>query len=376
MNPIKMVDLTTQYTRIHNEINTAVLQVLASGDYINGEAVRQFSEDLCAYTKAKYTIPCANGTDALQVALMSMDADPGDEVIVPAFTYAASAEVCALLGLTPVFVDVNPQTFNIDETKIEGAISAQTKAIMPVHLFGQCANMEKIMAIAKKYNLYVIEDNAQSIGAVYTFSNGDQKYSGTIGNAGAISFFPTKNLGCAGDGGALQTNDEKHAKLLGMIASHGQSKKYIHEVIGCNSRLDTVQAAILRVKLQHLDDYIAKRRWAAGLYREGLSGVEYLTLPYEESYTTHVYNQFTLQVKEGRRDALQDFLKEKGIPTVVYYPLPMHKQPAFLNQMRMGGEVKTAETLCKTALSLPMHTELEEEQIQYIVEQIKAYGKL
>ncbi|MDR0507880.1 MAG: DegT/DnrJ/EryC1/StrS family aminotransferase [Dysgonamonadaceae bacterium] len=373
MKAIQMVDLVTQYRKIQTEMDLAILDTVGSGHYINGEAVKEFASGLADYTGSKYAIPCANGTDALQIALMAMDLQPGDEAIVPAFTYAATAEAITLLKLKPVAVDVNPQTFNIDVNKIEEAVSPKTKVIIPVNLFGQTADMETIMQVARDRNLYVIEDNAQSIGSVYTFSNGTKKQAGTIGNVGILSFFPTKNLGCYGDGGALLTNDEELAVKLKMITLHGQSQKYRHEIIGCNSRLDTLQAAILNVKLPHLDSWIKARKKTATCYDSALSSLtDLLEIPYCIPSVDHVYNQYTLKIKQNR-DGLQKYLKEKGIPTTVYYPLPLHHQPAFKDKIRAGGDLRVSESLCKSALSLPMHTELDEEQIQYIISGIINY---
>ena len=374
MKPIQMVDLTTQYERIHKEIDRAALDVFRSGKYINGEPVSQLASELADYTGSKYVIPCANGTDALQIALMTLDLQPGDEVIIPAFTYAATAETIALLKLTPVLVDVDTQTFNIDVNKIAEAITSKTKAIIPVHLFGQTADMEPLIKIAQKYSLYVIEDNAQSIGSVYSFSDGTKKQAGTIGDIGTLSFFPTKNLGCYGDGGAMLTNNEELAQKLKMIASHGQSKKYTHEIIGCNSRLDTVQAAILQVKLRYLDQYIQARRDAACIYQSELtSNCNLIELPFCSSNSTHVYHQFTIKVKGNKRGGLSEYLREKDVPSMIYYPLPLHHQPAFKNRVKVGSDLSESEKLCRSVLSLPMHTELEEEQIQSITNHIKNY---
>jgi dTDP-4-amino-4,6-dideoxygalactose transaminase len=374
IKPIQMVDLTTQYERIQIEMDKALSDVLRSGKYINGDAVQAFAAKLSDYTGAKHVIPCANGTDALQIALMSLDLQAGDEVIVPAFTYVACVEAVALLKLKPVLIDINPQTFNIDVDKIEAAISPKTKAIIPVHLFGQTADMEPLLQIARKHGLYVIEDNAQSIGSVYTFSNETQKQAGTIGDIGTLSFFPTKNLGAYGDGGALLTNDDSLAQKLRMITIHGQSQKYIHEIIGCNSRLDTLQAAILSVKLPHLTSYILARRKAAMEYDAGLKSLpDLLEIPQHNLCSTHVYNQYTLKIKENQRDDLQKYLKGKGIPTTIYYPLPLHHQPAYTNRMKKGSDLSVSEQICKSVLSLPMHTELDEEQIGYIIEKITHY---
>ena len=373
MKAIQMVDLTTQYQRIQAEIDRAALDVIRSGRYINGEAVGKLAAGLSAYTGSEYVIPCANGTDALRIALAALDLQPGDEVIVPAFLYVAAAEAAVLLRLIPVAVDVHPRTFNIDVNRIEEAISPKTKAIIPVHLFGQTADMEPLMQIARRHGLFVIEDNAQSIGSVYTFSNGIQKQAGTIGDIGILSFFPTKNLGCYGDGGALTTNDKALAEKLRMMTIHGQSQKYVHQIVGCNSRLDTLHAAVLLVKSAYLDDYIHSRRKLASWYNAGLKLLNDLfETPYCIPESSHVYNQYTLIVKENR-DGLQQYLKEKGIPTTVYYPLPLHLQPAFKKRVRIAGDLKTSEKLCRSVLSLPMHTEVDGEQAQYIINQLIRY---
>ena len=372
-----MVDLTTQYEVIQKEIDTAVLNVLRSGKYINGDVVEEFARELAVYTRAKYVIPCANGTDALQIALMALDLQVGDEVIVPAFTYAATAEAIALLKLTPVLVDVNPQTFNIDVDKVKNAISPKTKAIIPVHLFGQPADMESLMKIAKKHKLYVIEDNAQSIGSTFEFSHGQKKQTGTIGDIGTLSFFPTKNLGCYGDGGALLTNNEALAQKMKMIASHGQSKKYTHQIIGCNSRLDTIQAAILKVKLFYLNQYIAARKQAAHSYNLNLCLFpDLLETPFNSAYSNHVYHQYTIQIKNNKRDDFQKYLNEKGIPTMIYYPTPLQNQLAFKEIVKIGSDLSVTNKLCESVLSLPMHTELDANQILYIVEQIANYEQI
>ena len=368
-----MVDLTTQYRRIKDEIDCAVLNVIGSGRYINGEAVGKLAAELAAYIGSEHVVPCANGTDALQIAMTALGLYAGDEVIVPAFTYAAAAEAVALLSLIPVAVDVHPRTFNIDVNKIEEAISPKTKAIIPVHLFGQTADMEPLMRIARRHNLFVVEDNAQSIGSVYTFSDGTQKQAGTIGDIGVLSFFPTKNLGCYGDGGALLTNDKALAKKLQMITIHGQSQKYVHQIVGCNSRLDTLQAAVLQVKLSYLDDYIRLRKKLASQYDAGLKSLrDRIETPYCIPKSNHVYNQYTLIVKENR-DGLQQYLKEKDIPTTVYYPLPLHFQPAFKDIVRIVGDLSVSEKLCRSVLSLPMHTETDDEQTQYIIHQLTKY---
>jgi dTDP-4-amino-4,6-dideoxygalactose transaminase len=374
MKAIQMVDLTTQYGRIQKQLDEAVSEVIRSGKYINGEAVGSLAAELSACLRVKHLIPCANGTDALQMALMALDLRPGNEVIVPAFTYVAAVEVIALLKLTPVLVDVHPRTFNLDVDKTEAAISSRTKAIIPVHLFGQTADMEPLMRIAKKYGLYIVEDNAQSIGSYYTFPDGEQKAAGTIGDIGTLSFFPTKNLGGYGDGGALLTNNDELARKLKMIATHGQSRRYFHEIVGCNSRLDTLQAAIIRTKLPYLDTYIQARRKAAEVYDAGLEALaDRLETPYCIPASTHVYHQYTLKIKHGKRDGLQQYLKAHGIPAMLYYPLPIHRQPAFKDFVKTGGDLSESEKLCQSVLSLPMHTELDDEQLQYIISQIVNY---
>jgi dTDP-4-amino-4,6-dideoxygalactose transaminase len=359
---------------MRTKMNAAISKVARSGDYINGEAVKDFSSNLAAYTGAKYVIPCANGTDALQIALMALGLQPGDEVIVPNFAYVAAAEAVALLRLTPVPVDVDPETFNIDVQKITNSLSLKTKAIIPVHLFGQCSDMAPILKIAKENALYVIEDNAQSIGSVYTFPSGERLQAGTIGDIGTLSFFPTKNLGCYGDGGALLTNNEELAQKMQMVASHGQTTKYQHELIGCNSRLDTLQAAILDVKLPFLDEYIQARQQTAQAYNKALEARSDLyEIPKCIAASTHVYHQYTLKVKLDKRDALQQYLKKRKTPTVIYYPTPLHRQPAFRGVIRIGSDLGETEKLCKAALSLPIHPELTEEQIRYITDLLVNY---
>jgi len=371
---IQQVDLVTQYFRIQKEIDEAILQCLCSGEYINGKEVGIFARNLAGYTGVQYVIPCANGTDALQMALMALDLQPGDEVIVPAFTYAAAAEVVALLKLTPVLVDVDSETFNMDVEKFRNAITNKTKAVIPVHLFGQTCDMQPVLETCKQYGIAVVEDNAQSIGSVYTFSNGHKLQAGTMGNIGTFSFFPAKNLGCYGDGGAMLTNDESLAKRLKMIATHGQSRKYHHDVIGCNSRLDTLQAAILNVKLKYLDDFIEARQQAAAYYDEQLRALsDCIVLPAVSHYSTHVYHQYTIQIKQGKRDELKQFLLEKDIPSMVYYPLPLHHQKAFKDIIRIGSDLSQSEQLTQSVLSLPMHTELNREQQDYIIGSIKQF---
>lgn len=367
-----MVDLRRQYQCLKEELDTAVQSVVESGAYINGPQVKEFANQLGDYLDVPHVIPCANGTDALQIALMALDLKPGDEVIVPAFTYAAAAEAVVLLGLIPVPVDVVPRTFNMDASKIEKAISRQTKAIIVVHLFGQSCDMESIQVIAKRYKLYLIEDNAQSIGAEYLFKDGSRKKVGTIGDIGTTSFFPTKPLACFGDGGAMITSDPDLALRCRMIASHGQEQKYHHKIIGCNSRLDTVQAAVLGVKLRYMDAFTASRAEKAKLYDEHLGFVSNVAIPLRSGFSTHVYHQYTLLIQNGKRDALQAWLKEKGIPSIIYYPLPLHQQEAFKWCIRLSVELTEAEKLCKSVLSLPMHSELTEEEQLYIIDAVKA----
>ena len=381
---IKMVDLVGQYLKIKDEVDAQMQKVINAAQFINGAKCKDFSANLAGYTGAAHAITCANGTDALQIALMSLGLQRGDEIIVPAFTYVATAEVIALLGLVPVLVDVEWDTFNIDPEKIEEAITPRTKAIVPVHLFGQCANMGRIMEIAAKHNLYVVEDNAQAIGAQWkgVLQGRENPKSGTIGNVGCTSFFPSKNLGCFGDGGAMFTNDEALAERLHCIANHGQKVKYHHSIIGCNSRLDTLQAAVLDVKLKYLDEYISSRQSAAEYYLQELASVEGIELPVTADYTTHVYHQFTLKVRDGRRDALKEFLAKREIPSMIYYPLPLQRQEAFLPIAKVAGGAPALEgegvlgnsiELSGRVLSLPMHTELTEEQLHYICKAIKAF---
>lgn len=368
---IQMVDLRNQYRRIQHEINEAIQEVVESAAFINGPEVTIFAQSLEEYIGAKVT-PCANGTDAIQIALMALGFERGDEIIVPAFTYAAAIEAIALLGLVPVFADVDQSTFNIDTKSIEYLITDKTKAILPVHLFGQCADMGNILTLAKDRGLYVIEDNAQSMGANYIFSGGNVQKAGTIGDIATTSFFPTKTLGCFGDGGAIISRNEALSKKCKMIANHGQSKKYIHETIGCNSRLDTLQAAILNVKLKHLDHFIQLRCQAANQYNEELSSIDALVIPKKSEFSTHVFHQYTIKLDASLRDELKDFLFSKGIPSMVYYPLPLHKQKAYQSYYK-NQDLTSSELLCKEALSLPMHTELNEGQVSYITNTIKKF---
>ena len=375
MKGLQMVDLQTQYQQIKPEIDAAIARVLQKGVFIGGEEVQAFATELGQYLGAAHVIPCANGTDALQIALMALGLQPGDEVITPSFTYIATTEVIALLGLTPVFVEVDPNTFCIDPTAIESAITPRTKAIVPVHLYGQAANMEAIMQLAHKYQLFVVEDNAQAIGAHYTFADSTQVQTGTIGHIGCTSFFPSKNLGCYGDGGALYTQDAQLAEKIKMIANHGQKVKYVHEVVGCNSRLDALQAAILRVKLQKLNSYIAARQAVAAAYDAAFQDVSGLSIPARNSCSTHVFHQYTLKVHSGQREALQQHLQALGVPTMIYYPIPAHKQHMFAQFGVSNLNLPVSEVLCTEVLSLPIHTEMLPEQQQYIIESVLSFFK-
>lgn len=372
---IQMVDLKGQYNKIKTEVDQAVISCISSSAFINGPAVKEFQANLESYLGVKHVIPCANGTDSLQIAMMALELKPGDEVICPAFTYVATAEVIGLLGLTPVMVDVDPNTFNLTANEVEKAITPKTKAIVPVHLYGQSCDMEAILALAKKYNLYVIEDNAQAIGADYTFSDGRKAKTGTIGHIGSTSFFPSKNLGCYGDGGALMTNDDTLAQKMRMIANHGQEKKYYHKVLGCNSRLDTIQAAILNIKLRYLDDYSAARNKMAAYYDAAFSTINELEVPERQHNSTHVFHQYTLKVKNGTRNQLQSYLSDKGIPSMIYYPLPLYKQEAFQQFVSADFILDTTELLCDEVLSLPIHTEMNLDDINYICTSIQFFFK-
>lgn len=366
-----MVDLHGQYLKIKQEVDEGIQEVLAQSAFINGPAVKEFQQMLSDYLGGCHVITCGNGTDALQIALMALNLQPGDEVIVPAFTYVASIEVIALLGLTPVLVDVDYNTFNIN--LIEQAISSRTRAIIPVHLFGQSCDMEPLLELASKHGLYVVEDNAQAIGAEYTFSDGRKVKTGTMGIIGCTSFFPSKNLGCYGDGGALFCHDDALAERIRMISNHGQRVKYHHDIVGCNSRLDTLQAAVLKAKLPHLDAYNKARASAADYYTAHLSGLEGIVPPTVAHYSSHVFHQYTLKIKQGRRDALKVFLAEKGIPSMIYYPLPLQEQKAYRSHCRISGDLGVASTLCQEVLSLPMHTELTTEQQDMVIESIKSF---
>ncbi|MFC2152010.1 DegT/DnrJ/EryC1/StrS family aminotransferase [Bacteroidota bacterium] len=373
---IKMVDLKGQYNKIKEEINSEIQSVIDSTDFINGPKVQEFANNLSSYLGGINVVPCANGTDALQIALMALGLQPGDEVILPVHTYVATAEVIALLGLIPIYVDVHPEFFTIDVSQIEKNIAVKTKAIVPVHLYGQCADIESIMKIAVDHDLFVIEDTAQAIGATFTFSDGRKVLAGTIGDIGTTSFFPSKNLGCYGDGGAIFINDDDLAKKCKMIANHGQSKKYHHDIIGCNSRLDSLQAAILDVKLKYLDSYTKARKNAAKLYDELFIDVKGVKTPQVSNYSDHVYHQYTLVCNEFvDRNELQNYLKELGIPTMIYYPIPLHKQIAYKNHHSKEQAFPVTEYLSKNVLSIPIHTEISREEQEYIVSSINEYLK-
>ncbi len=370
MRPIQMVDTKNQYLKIKEDVDAGIRAVLESAAYINGKVVYDFARNLSAYLKVKHTIPCANGTDALQIAMMALDLQPGDEVITPSFTYIATTEVIALLKLKPVFVEVDASTFCIDPAAIEKAITSKTKAIVPVHLYGQAANMEEIMSIAAKHDLFVIEDNAQAIGCNYTFKNGTVKKTGAIGTIGTTSFYPSKNLGAFGDGGAIFTNDDTLAEKLRMIANHGQKDRYYHDIVGCNSRLDSLQAAILDVKLKHLDEYINARRKAAAFYDHAFAGNENITVPYTADYTNHVYHQYTILLQDADRNSLHKYLAEQNVPSMIYYPVPAHKQKMFAAFGGSEYKMPVTDCLSERVISLPIHTELDEEQLQYITNHV------
>lgn len=368
-----MVDTKTQYQKIKEETDAAVQGVMESSQFIGGKVVAEFAENLAAYHKVKHVIPCANGTDALQIAMMALGLKAGDEVITPSFTYIATVEVAALLNIKPIFVEVEKNSFCLDPEVIEKAITPQTKAIIPVHLYGHAANMEAIMKIAEKHNLFVIEDNAQAIGNDYKFSDGTIKKTGTIGHIGCTSFYPSKNLGAFGDGGAMCTNDDSLAEKLRMIASHGQSKRYYHDVVGCNSRLDAMQAAILNIKLRHLDEYIDARRKAADFYDKAFAGNNKITVPYRADDNRHVFHQYTLTLEGVDRNGLSEFLMAEGIPSMIYYPVPAHRQKMFDAFGGSNYELPVTDWLTERVISLPMHTELDEEQQRFIAHKVLEY---
>jgi dTDP-4-amino-4,6-dideoxygalactose transaminase len=369
-----MVDLKQQYQKLKTEIDAAVIDVLESSAFINGPQVQSFAQALAQYHGVKHVIPCANGTDALQIAMMALELQPGDEVITPSFTYIATTEVIALLKLTPVFVEVDAKTFCIDPEAIQKAITPKTKAIVPVHLYGHAANMEEVMKIAAAHNLFVIEDNAQAIGCDYSFADGTKKKTGSIGTVGTTSFFPSKNLGCYGDGGAMMTNDDELAEKLRMIANHGQKKRYYHEMVGCNSRLDTLQAAVLEIKLPHLDEYINARRSVADFYDKAFAGHPKISTPYRADYSRHVFHQYTLLVDGLDRNDLHDYLATHNIPSMIYYPVPAHRQKMFESFNSSNTVLNTTDWLTERVISLPMHTEMDEEQLNYITSNVLAFA--
>jgi len=370
MEKIQMVDLHRQYEKIHQEINEAIQQVIDTCAFINGPAVKEFQKDFETYLGVKHVIPCANGTDALQIALMSLGLKPGDEVIAPDFTFISTVEVVALLGLRLVITDVDPGTFNISPEAIEAAITPRTRAIVPVHLFGQCCDMERILEIARRHNLFVVEDLAQASGAEYTFTNGIKRKAGTMGQIGCTSFFPSKNLGCFGDGGALITNDDQLATTLRSVANHGMKVRYHHDTIGVNSRLDTIQAAILKTKLKHLDQYNAARNKAATFYDTAFRNHPSIRIPVRNPQSTHIFHQYTLRIVNADRNGLKEHLEKKGIPAMIYYPVPLHLQKAYQYLGYREGQFPVTEELCRTVLSLPMHTELNEEQLRFITGEV------
>jgi dTDP-4-amino-4,6-dideoxygalactose transaminase len=376
MNEIKMVDLHGQYLKIKDKVDSAIQEVLDSTAFIRGEDVGKFQEELSAYLDVKHSIACGNGTDALQVALMVLDLQPGDEVITTPFSFIATVEVIRLLGLKPVFVDVRPGTFNLDPVLLEQAITDRTRAIIPVHLFGQCADMEAIMDFARTYGLYVIEDNAQALGSEFLPSDGPKQKAGTIGHMSTTSFFPSKNLGAFGDGGAIFTKDDSFGKRAASLVNHGMQVRYHYDHVGVNSRLDTLQAAILRVKLQHLEDYHRLRQEAAAWYDTWLTGIEGIRIPERSPFSTHIFHQYTLLVQASRRDELKQHLQERGIPSQVYYPLPLHLQKAYRDLGYHEGDFPVSEDLCNRVLSLPMHTELDQEQMAYISDQVRQFYKV
>jgi dTDP-4-amino-4,6-dideoxygalactose transaminase len=366
MDKIHMVDLQGQYQKIKNEVDSAMQRIIDSASFVKGPEVKDFEKELASYLGVRNVIACANGTDALQVALMALDLKPGDEVITPDFTFIATVEVISLLGLKPVLVDVNADDYNLSLEAVNRAVTPRTRVILPVHLFGQCADMEPIQNLARQHNLIVIEDNAQAIGADYIFGNGTRKKAGTIGEIGCTSFFPSKNLGCFGDGGALFTNDDELADKLSVLINHGMKVRYYHDLIGVNSRLDTLQAAVLRVKLRYLDAYISKRQEAAAIYDNAFSRLEEIIIPGRNPKSTHVFHQYTIRLKNKSRDGLKEYLAAKGIPAMVYYPVPLHRQKAFQYLGLKDEDYPVTEELCRSVISLPMHTELDEGQMKYI----------
>jgi dTDP-4-amino-4,6-dideoxygalactose transaminase len=375
MKKIQMVDLVSQYEKIKPSIDEAIQDVIQHAHFINGPAVNRFQSDLEEYLGVDHVIPCANGTDALQIAMMALGLNPGDEVITPSFTYIATTEVIALLHLVPVFVEVDPHTFCIDPNAIKAAITPKTKAIVPVHLYGQAANMNEIMKIARENGLFVIEDNAQAIGSDYHLEDGRKVKTGTIGDIGCTSFFPSKNLGCYGDGGALCTNNSELAKRIRMIANHGQEQKYVHDVVGCNSRLDTIQAAVLQIKLRQLDNYIDARREVAAKYDEAFAGIPGVKIPFRSDDSKHVFHQYTLVLENANRNELQQHLTENEIPSMIYYPIPAHKQKMFAHFGSSAVQLPTTDWLTERVISLPIHTEMLDDQQDYIIDCIRSFFK-
>ena len=375
MKHIQMVDLSAQYQKIKPAIDEAIAEVINTTAFINGPSVGHFAQELGTYLGAAHVIPCANGTDALQIALMALGLKPGDEVITPSFTYIATTEVIALLGLTPVFVEVDPRTYCLDAKAVAAAITPRTKATVPVHLYGQAADLNAIMEIARKHQLYVVEDNAQAIGSDYHLADGRVQKTGTIGHIGCTSFFPSKNLGCYGDGGALYTQDADLAKKIKMIANHGQEQKYVHDVVGCNSRLDTIQAAVLRIKLRQLDNYVDARREVAAAYDAAFAQIPGVEIPFRAHDSKHVFHQYTLKLSGHSREALQAHLQAAGIPSMIYYPIPAHRQKMFAAFDLQNLQLPLTEQLCGQVISLPIHTEMDEQQLSYIIENVLSFFK-
>ncbi|MFK7757502.1 MAG: DegT/DnrJ/EryC1/StrS family aminotransferase [Flavobacteriales bacterium] len=373
MKSIQMVDLVSQYEKIQSEVDQKVLEVIRSSQYINGPEVKSFAAELSEFLDVKHVIPCANGTDALQLAMMALGLKPGDEVITASFTYVATVEVIGLLGLTPVLVEVDPNTFNLDSEAFRKAITSKTKAVVPVHLYGQCANMEEILAIAKAHDLAVIEDTAQAINGEYTFSDGTKKKAGCMGDIGTMSFFPSKNLGCYGDGGAIFTNNDELAVTLRQMANHGQTVRYYHDNIGVNSRLDSLQAAILRIKLRYLNEYTAARQATAAFYDEAFKDEPKLDIPARDTQSTHVFHQYTLKTNGVDRNEMHKYLAEHDVPSMIYYPVPVHKQKAYANSRFDDTDFSSTDDLCERVISLPMQTELGEDQLNHIVSTVKEF---
>jgi dTDP-4-amino-4,6-dideoxygalactose transaminase len=370
-----MVDLMGQYRKIKDQIDKNLIDCIESGRLVNGPIVSDFCNNLSKYLDVKHVIPCANGTDAIQIAFMALDLKPGDEIICPSWTYIATAEAAAILGLKPVMCDVDPDTFNVTAEFIEPLITNKTKALIPVHLYGQSCEMEGIMNLARKHDLKIVEDNAQAIGGIYTFSNGEKKYTGTMGDIGTTSFYPAKNLGCYGDGGAIFTNNDKLAEKIRMIVNHGENKRYHHKIIGCNSRLDSLQAVILNIKLKYLDDYNSTRRIMADNYNKAFQNISNLQTPVEIDNSTHVYHQYTLKVLNGKRNELKEYLHKNEIPTMIYYPIPLYKQEAFSSYVDSNYYLKNTEELSKNVISLPIHTEIENSSQDFIIEKVLNFFK-